>query len=189
MNKASISKSLETLTAVGFGIAYWKYDLNVATLTLMVLMTVFVIAVKAMGEKLTKLQFFSWLVVITLGGAGLLLKDDVIIKWKTTIINGTLGLAFLLSQVIGAKSLCERLLAEKIPAPGQVLRRLNTAVGFYFLFISGLNLVVAYYFSTTLWVKFKIFGLLALNVGFIAGAVYYLRDYLKDLVKEEPRKP
>jgi intracellular septation protein len=188
MNKTNVLKSLETLSVVGFGIAYWKYDLNTATLTLMALMTLFVVAVKVAGEKLTKLQFFSWLVIVVLGGAGILFRDETFIKWKTTIINGSLGMTFLLSHLFGDKTITERLLADKIKAPTSILKRLNLSVGFYFLFISALNLVVAYYFSTTLWVKFKIFGLLILNFTFVAGALFYLKDYLKDFLDNEMKK-
>ena len=109
------------MVAVVFGIAYWLYDLRIATAVLIIGMTVFVCLVKILGEKLTKIQLASWLLVVFLGGASVLLNDESIIKWKPTAINLAIGLTFLLAQFLGKKSLIERLLQEKIPAPDDPL--------------------------------------------------------------------
>ena len=41
MNKTNFLKTLEFLTVVGFGIAYFKYNIMIATMVLMGLMTLF----------------------------------------------------------------------------------------------------------------------------------------------------
>ncbi len=178
MNKESFLKFVEMLVALVFGLAYWRFDLHLATIALIVAMTVFVILVKALGQKLTKLQFISWLAVVILGGAAVFLKDESIIKWKPTVIYSVVGLVFLLSQFFGRKSLVERLLSEKVPAPAPMLRRINLAAAGFFLALSVLNIFVAQNFSTTIWVNFKIFGIFALNAVFLSGCLFYLRAYL-----------
>jgi len=45
------------------------------------------------------------------------------------------------------------------------------------------NLYVAYTFSTSTWVSFKVFGLTALNLLFILAQGFYISRYLDD---EEP---
>ena len=45
------------------------------------------------------------------------------------------------------------------------------------------NLYVAYTFSTSIWVSFKVFGLTALNLLFIVAQGFYISRYLDD---EEP---
>ncbi|MBP6218976.1 MAG: septation protein IspZ [Oligoflexales bacterium] len=185
MDKVSLIKSLETISLIGFGIAYWKYDLNTATLVLMVLMTLFVVLVKILGEKLSKLQIFSWLVIVILGGASLLSQDDSVIKWKTTIIHSGLSLVFFFSHLIGQKTILERALEGKIEVRVKKLRRLNAVCGGYFFFISALNLFVAFSFSTSVWVQFKLFGLLAINFVFVGFCLYYLREEIKAMMQVE----
>jgi len=47
--------------------------------------------------------------------------------------------------------------------------------------LSGVaNLYVAYTFSTSTWVSFKVFGLTALNILFIVAQGFYVSRYLSD---------
>ena len=59
VNKESFLKFAEMLVAVVFGLAYWRFDLQIATMALIVAITVFVLMVKLMGQKLTKMQLIS----------------------------------------------------------------------------------------------------------------------------------
>lgn len=187
MKKESFLKIFETLTVVGFGLAYWKFDLHIATIVLIVLLTLFVGMVKALGQKLSKLQLVSWLAVLILGGATVLLKDEVFIKWKPSVVNGSLALVFLITQFVGKRSLVERMIGEKVPAPAGMLRKVNGAAALFLFFMGVVNIVVANTFSTTVWVQFKIFGTLVLDAGFLAACLYYLRDYLGDLLEKKPQ--
>lgn len=188
MNKAKLVRSLEFFSIIGFGLAYWKFDLQVATITLMALMTLFILSAKLLREPLNGLQMGTWFVVMILGSLTLLFDNDQVIKWKTTIINGVLALVFAGSHLFGQRTVAERLLMSRIKAPVRMLRNLNGAAVLYFLLIGSLNLMFAYYFTTTAWVNFKLFGSLALNLIFVAGSMYYLRDYLKDLMEQSGKK-
>ena len=182
MKKESFLKFFETLAVVGFGLAYWKYDLQIATVVLIVLLTLFVGLVKILGQKLSKLQFFSWLAVLILGGATVLLKDEMFIKWKPTVVNAILGLIFLVTQFVGKKTLIERMIGEKIPAPTAMLRNVNFTAALFLFFMGVLNIVVANLLSTTAWVQFKIFGTFVLDAAFFGACLYYLRNYLTEFL-------
>ena len=184
MTKSKIVKFLEFFSIVGFGLAYWKFDLQIATMTLMVLMTIFIMTAKLTREPLNKLQIGTWLVVLGLGALTLSLQNDLFIKWKTTVINSILALIFGGSHLIGEKTIAERLLASRIQAPSKMLRNLNFAAVCYFITIGLLNIFIAYQFTTTTWVNFKLFGSLLLNIIFVGGCLFYLKDYLKDLVEK-----
>ncbi len=183
MNKTSIVKSLEFSSIIGFGLAYWRYDLIIATTVLMALMTLFVVVAKILDEPLTKAQMISWVVVMVFGGMTVFLKDEAFIKWKPTVINSIFALLLWGSHVIGGKTILERLLASKLKCPTSMLRRLNCALAGYFALGGALNIYIAENFSNDVWVSFKIFGNLALNIIFISGSLYYLRDYLKDIAQ------
>lgn len=181
INKQSFLKTVEMLVALVFGLVYWLYDLHIATAALMVSMTVFIILVKVLGEQLSKLQLFSWLAVMILGGTAVFLRDENIIKWKPTVIYSVLSVVFALSHFIGQQTLVERLIGDKIKAPAFMLRKVNLSSTFFFLFLSMLNVFVILNFSTTAWVNFKIFGIFIIDAIYLAGCLYYLRAYLQDL--------
>lgn len=177
-------KALEFISVIGFGLAYWKYDLKVATAVLMVLMTVFVLSAKVFREPLNKLQIGTWISVMVLGSATLVFDNDLFIKWKPTAVNALLALVFGLSHLIGDKTIAERLLANKISASKEKLRRLNLISVFYFIVVGITNLVVAYYFGTTIWVNFKLFGLLLFNMIYISWVFYFLKDHFKEIMEQ-----
>jgi intracellular septation protein len=176
-------KSLETLSIVFFALAYFKWNMQVATWVIMASMTLFVGLAYLFKMPLTKLQKLSWVLIVVLGIATVAFENEAIIKWKTTIVNSLLGSAFLLSHVVGKKPIMARLLGEVTKAPAHVLNRLNLGFGFYFLFVASLNLFVAYNFSTDVWMKFKLFGLFFMNLASMGCALYYLKDYLNDIAE------
>lgn len=183
--KKSFVKSLETLSVLAFGLAYWKFDLYVATAVLMATMTLFVVLAKAFREPLTRLQLISWVAVLIFGSATLFLRDESFIKWKPTVINSLIGSVFLVTTLFGKRSLIEQLVAGKFHAPASKLRRVNFACSLFFFLLGYINFQVAFSFSTDVWVQYKIFGNLILNTIFISGCLYYLRDYVKEWAENQ----
>jgi intracellular septation protein len=89
-----------------------------------------------------------------------------------------IGLAFLGSFWIGARTLTERFLGtaieERVQVSARAWRVLNVwSVGFYAL-AGALNLAVAHYASESTWVNFKIFGLTILTFVFTLLQVLWL---------------
>ena len=76
-------------------------------------------------RKFEKQYVVIFLVVLILGSATLLLKDERFIKWKPTVVFWLFSLAFLASDYIGRRNLTERLLGRMFQcaadglAPGQ----------------------------------------------------------------------
>lgn len=186
--KKTLLKSLETFSLVGFGLAYWIYDLRVATAVLMALSTVFVLAALILREKLNHLQWGTWGVVVALGAFSFFTQNDNLIKWKPTLLNVALAVAFGVSHWIGEKTLLQRLLDPHFPTPPGKLRKVSAACVGYFLVIAGVNLFVAYNFDTSFWVKFKLIGLFAFNGVFLAGCLYYLWDEFKQYTEIQGKK-
>lgn len=136
-------------------------------------------------RRVETMHVITLAVVLLFGGATLLLKDEMFIKWKPTAVNWLFGLAFLLSQWIGEQPLIQRMLAGNVALPEPVWRRLNLMWTVFFLALGGANLVVVYNFDTETWVNFKLFGLLGLTVAFIIGQSVYLYRYLPETSTEE----
>ena len=180
MKHQKLLKLLEFLPVLGFALVYWRYSLLEATFALMLLMTLFVVVVKVLGEKLTPLQLASWVIIMVLGAASLSSKSEEFIKWKTTLINGLIASTLFISHIWGTrKTLVERALAGKLVCDVKKLQRVNCCLGFYFLLLGCLNLYIAYNFPTDIWMKFRLFGISGLNIGVVVVCFVYLREEIK----------
>lgn len=140
------------------------------------------------NKRVEKMHLITLALLVVFGGATLLLKDPLFIKWKPTAINWLFGLAFLGSQFIGEKPLVQRMMAQAVELSSPAIwRKLNLAwVGFFA--VSGLsNIYVAFNYPEETWVNFKLFGLLGLTLVFIIGQALFLAKYIVVNNKENDR--
>ncbi len=122
----------------------------------------------------TKLHLFTLFAFLIFGGITLFLRDPVFIKWKPTIVNMIFACVLLSSMFIGEKTLVERMMGKTIQTSKQVWHRLTLSWVAFFLFIAILNIIIAYKFSETAWVNFKLFGILGLTFCFLVIQAFYL---------------
>lgn len=171
-----MAQLLEFIPLIGFFVSYKLFDIYMAVIVLMVMMTA-VIALQALLKKqISNMQLVSWLLVLVFGSVTLVFRNEMFLKWKPTVLNWGLGLAFLISNFTKA-TLVERLfVAMKLEAPASVWKKLNLSWALFFFFTGALNLFIAYYFSTDFWVNFKVFGLLGLTLLFVFGQAFYLKN-------------
>jgi intracellular septation protein len=119
------------------------------------------------------------ILILVLGTATLFSQNTMFIKWKPTAIYWVFSLLFLGSQIIGAKPFIQRLMDNKITLPQNVWQRLNLSWALFFGCMGGVNIYIAYQFSTDIWVNFKLFGTLGSTVVFGILQSLYMAKYLK----------
>ncbi|SMF95035.1 intracellular septation protein [Methylomagnum ishizawai] len=136
-------------------------------------------------RKVENMHLVSLVLIVVFGGATLFLRDPQFIKWKPTVLNWLFGTVFLGSQVIGRKTMIERMLGGQLELPALVWGRLNLAWAAFFIVIGGVNLYVAYQFEEQVWVNFKLFGMLGLTFLFVILQSFYLSRYLPETKPEE----
>ncbi len=141
-----------------------------------------VLYIRATTGKVENMHLVTLALVVILGGATLLLRDQTFIMWKPTIVNWLFAAAFLGSQWFMKKSLLQRMMEQAVTLPADIWARLNYAWVAFFVLSGIANLYVAYTFSEDIWVDFKLFGLLGLTVLFIIGQSLFLYRYMN---KEE----
>jgi intracellular septation protein len=124
-------------------------------------------------------HLISLAVISVFGGATLVLRDPLFIKWKPTILNWLFAFVFLASQYMGSKTLIERMMRHAINVPRLIWRRVNLGWVGYFVLAGFANLYVAYNFSEEVWVDFKLFGLLGLTLVFVFAQALYLSRYMQ----------
>ena len=136
--------------------------------------------VKLRGGKVSNLQWASLVIIAIFGGATLLLRDELFIKWKPTVLYWLAGVAFL-GALAMKRNLVKSVMAEAgLELPEHVWTKLAVAWGVFFLFKGSLNLYIAYAFDTDTWVNFKLFGGMGLMFAFVIGQALWLSKYLPE---------
>ncbi len=169
---------LEFAPLVVFLVAYYLGDFYIATGALMAAMVVLVAVGYLRQGRISTMHAVSAGLVLVFGAATLMLRDQRFIQWKPTVFFWALALAFLASRWIGERPLVARLLGPALGPESQVAvsdwQRLNLLWVVFYAMIGALNVAVARMASQDVWVNFKVFGLTALTLAFIAAQVPWL---------------
>lgn len=166
-------------------------DIYLATWGILIACLIQVSAGWLIWRKVERMHLLVFVVTVIFGGLTLLLRDDMFIKWRPTVIYGLLAAVLLggqfLRQRILLQRMCEAMMISGLGYIVPLSRRhwtiLNFAFVLYFSFLGLLNIYVAYQFSTDFWVNFKLIGFTALNFVFYIS----LFGYVYTLLPEEER--
>jgi intracellular septation protein len=188
---------LDFFPIAAFFVAYFlpTPDIYRATIVLMITMVVQVTILWLMDQRrtsssvgtsrhLSRMHLISALLVLVLGTATIVLKNDLFIKWKPTVVDWLFAAVFLGSQLFTGKSLIQRAAGESLTLPDRVWRNLNTAWVCCFFTLGVLNLLVVFNFSEAVWVNFKLFGSLILTFAFVIVQGLWIQRYIPK--EEEP---
>lgn len=159
--------------------AYKLYDFKVATAVAIVASVVQTLLYWLRYRRVEKMHLVSMVLIVVLGGATLLLENELIFKWKPTIVNWLFALVFLGSQFIGKKTIVERMMSANIQLAPPIWTRLNLSWVSFFAIIGVINLYVAYNFDTDTWVDFKMYGMMGLTIAFVIAQGVYLTRHVK----------
>jgi intracellular septation protein len=69
---------------------------------------------------------------------------------------------------------------KNMTLPDAVWSRLNASWIAFFAVMGVLNLYIAYSFSETVWVQFKVFGGIGLMLAFVVLQAFMLAPYIED---------
>lgn len=147
--------------------------------------------------KVEPLPLFTLVLIIVLGGLTIYLKDPRFLIWKPTVAYLATALFFGFTcrsgQVPMFRQVCEKAGAEMRLSDAQWRNATLAYVGF-FLFAGILNLVVASLVSLDTWVKFKVFGTMALSFTFMLSHGAWLSKrqlppVLHELSQVTPEEP
>jgi intracellular septation protein len=157
----------DLLPVVFFFIAYKLAGIYVATAVLIVGVLAQTAIAWFRHRKVSPMLLTSALLVLVFGGLTLIVHDATFIKWKPTIVNWLFAAAFLASQFMAGPTIVQRLMGEqvKLESPG-LWTRLNLMWVVFFVVVGALNLYVAFHYSESTWVNFKLFGLMGLTIAF-----------------------
>lgn len=168
---------LDFLPIALFFVAFKFFNLMIATQVAIVASLIQLLLLRLSTGKFQKVSLISFFSILVLGGATLLLKDDIFIKWKPTAVYWLLSLALLFSQIFSSKPIIQRLAEKSVSLPDRIWRQLNITWFIFFAAMGIANLYVVYNFDTAVWVNFKLFGTLGLTLAFILVQSLYMAKH------------
>lgn len=169
---------------VFFAFYYIKKDLFWATGGLLVATVVSIIITIVMERKLPFLPIFTAVAVSIFGGLTLLLKDDIFIKIRPTVVNLIFALG-LLTGLWKDKLFLKMLLGKALDISEKGWRILTIRWAIFFMAIALLNEIVWRTQTEEFWVNFKVLGVMGLNFLFLLIHIPLLQ---KHQIKREDKK-
>jgi len=159
--------------------AYKLQGIYAATAVLMGATVLQTALIYGIDRRLQTLQKVTLVLVLVFGALTLVLQDERFIKWKPTVLYASMGLVLLAALWGWKKNFLQMLLGSQLQLPNAVWHRLTIAWALYFGFMAALNGYVAAFYSTEVWVDFKLWGYV-FPVVFLLGQGFYVARHLKD---------
>ena len=173
----------EFLPLILFLGAFLYKDIYLALIVLMIAMPVGLLIKYLRTKNFDKMYFWSTVFLLLAGTLTLYFRNPLFLYWKPTAFYWVVAVAFLGSFWVGDKTLVQRFfgMVEGIPV-SKITRaqwnRLNFVWVLFFIAAGILNIYVAYNFSEATWVKFKVFGLMALTFVFMLAQTFWIANVI-----------
>ncbi len=128
--------------------------------------------------RVEKTLMVSGALIAVLGGATLIFHDKTFIMWKPTVLYWLLAATLAISNMLFNKNFIQQMMANMMSAPQAVWQKLHWAWFVFLVLLGFLNLYVAFHFTESAWVNFKLFGVTGLMFIFIIGQTLMFKRYL-----------
>jgi intracellular septation protein len=130
-------------------------------------------------RKVDNMLWISLAIIVVLGGATLALRDPTFIKWKPTVLYWTFAAVLLGASLFLKKNLIRTMMQGQLSLPDAIWTRLNLSWVAFFVLMGVINLYVAYNYSESTWVSFKLFGGIGLMIAFVVVQGLMLSRFLE----------
>ena len=151
---------------IAFFVSFKVGGLMQATAVLIVVTVVLTGLGYFLTRKIQPMPLVTVVIVGIFGGLTLWLQDDTFIKMKPNIILTLFAVVLIGGLVIGKPPL-KFLMGSALELDDAGWRKLTLRFGLFFLATACINEIVWRTQSTDLWVTFKVFGILGLNLVFM----------------------
>lgn len=130
-------------------------------------------------RKIEPMLWASLAIIVVFGGLTLALRDKTFIQWKPTVLYWLFA-AVLSGGALSGRNLIRAMMSQQMRLPDPVWARLNWSWVGFFAFMGAANLYVAYNFSESAWVSFKLFGGMGLMLAFVLAQALFLSRYVEE---------
>jgi len=177
----SLSKFLYDYLPIIIFFAVYKLSkapnpLIAATLCMIIATFITLIVAYILTRKIPMMALASGVILTVFGGLTILLKNDIFIKMKPTIIN-LIFAAILFYGYYKKKLFLSTLLGDKIQISNRAWHVLSLRWGMFFTFLAILNEIIWRNFPTDFWVQFKVFGMMPISILFtLSQAPFMMKE-------------
>jgi intracellular septation protein len=161
-----------------FFAAFQLWDIYVATAVAIAASFAQIAWLALRRKKIDAMLWASLAIIVVFGGLTLLLRDKTFIQWKPTVLYWLFG-AVLAGGALAGRNLIRAMMSQQIRLPERVWARLNWSWVGFFAFMGAANLYVAYNYSESAWVNFKLFGGMGLMLLFVLAQGLVLAKYVE----------
>jgi intracellular septation protein len=181
--RATMNLIFEFLPLILFLGAFFYKGIYFALVVLMIAMPIGLVIKYIRTKTFDKMYFWSTVFLLIAGTLTLYFRNPLFLYWKPTVFYWVVAIVFLGSSWVGDKPLVQRFfgLVEGMPVE-KITRsnwtKLNMVWVVFFVAVGLLNIYVAYNFSQATWVKFKVFGLMALTFAFMLAQTLWIASLI-----------
>lgn len=173
----------EFLPLILFLGAFFYKGIYFALVVLMIAMPIGLLVKYIRTQSFDKMYFWSTIFLLIAGGLTLYFRNPLFLYWKPTVFYWAVAAVFLGSNWVGEVPLVQRFfgLVDGIPLEKITKaqwNKLNVVWVLFFVAAGVLNIYVAYNFSQETWVKFKVFGLMALTFVFMLAQTFWIANLI-----------
>jgi intracellular septation protein len=154
-----------------FFIYYYRNDKDISVaIPPLIIATLIAVVIAFFLEK--KIPFIPLLGAIPVfGGLSLYFNNPVFIYLKPTIINLIFAVILIIGQRFFQKNLIQMLLSKSFQMNEEGWKKLNYRWAYFFIFLAFLNELVWRTQTESIWVNFKVWGILPLTIVFTAAQI------------------
>lgn len=161
-------------------VAVAQAPILLATVVVIVATVAQILWVRIRHGRVDKMLWVSLALVVVFGGLTLFFQNETFIKWKPTLLYWVFAASLAFSVLVLKKNPIQAMLGEQLTLPAPVWHRLTWSWFAFFVFMGGLNLAIAFNFSTDVWVNFKLFGGMGLLFAFVLVQGLMLSKYVEE---------
>ena len=176
---------IDLLPVILFFVGFKLYDIFVGTALAIATTVAMILYAKIRHGKIEKMLLINGAVISVLGGVTLLLHDKTYIMWKPTVLYWLLAAVLLISEPFFKKNFIQQMMGKVMNPPPAIWTKLNYAWALFLIALGFLNLHVAFVYSESTWVNFKLFGVTSLMFIFMISQALFLKQYLIDPTDQE----
>tara|TARA_Y100000994_G_C15503685_1_gene364618 strand:+ start:73 stop:618 length:546 start_codon:yes stop_codon:yes gene_type:complete len=146
-------------------------NLSVAIPPLIVATLVAVIGIYFLEKKIPYIPLVGGIIISLFGGLTLYFNNPIFIYMKPTIINVIFAMLLIFGKIFFDKNFLKFFFKTAFQLDETGWNKLNSRWAFFFIFLAVLNEIVWRTQPETIWVNFKVWGILPITFIFTASQI------------------
>lgn len=173
-----IKQFVDFICIIIFYILYRKNDIFYASYVLIFLSFLSFVMYCIFIKRIDKISLFVFLSVFLFCSLTILFHNDFFIKIKLSIVYSIFAFILLFRFLFLKKNFVKDVFSDKFFMSEIYWNNLNIYWIIFFIFCALINYYIACFFSQTVWIIFKVFGIFGLTLLFFVFNLMYILSHI-----------